>query len=173
MPDTCDPETSQASCEAIDECRWDAPNSKCIDPILTTYKLATALDAPTITRGAFEKLYCMEFQPFHRGGSTNASTVTVSLCRGYTDSDGNQICDWDFANGFCSSADSFQWWERPDDCYDVQSSGVYQASKNTTCQNKCHCNYRPKDSSKNESDASYKSDGSTQWHCIDRRVEAT
>ena len=64
VTDTCDPETSQASCEAIDECRWDAPNSKCIDPILTTYKLATALDAPTITRGAFEKCIAWNFNRF-------------------------------------------------------------------------------------------------------------
>ena len=55
VTDTCEPENTQAACEAIDECRWDSTNSKCLDPILTTYNLAD-FSAPTITRGAFERL---------------------------------------------------------------------------------------------------------------------
>ena len=63
VTDTCEPRTHKPHVK-LDECRWDSTNSKCLDPILTTYNLATASDAPTITRGHLRGFIVWNFNRF-------------------------------------------------------------------------------------------------------------
>ena len=176
ITDNCKQYTTQANCIATGsnerrKCRWGdeiTGTDECYDPVLETFLLEDAQGA-TIERGVFERLYCAEFQPFHRGGGGNSSTASVDVCREYEDSDGNLACDYDFAYGYCAVKESFRWYKRPDDCRDVQSHADWNQANNITCLAMCHCDYRPEYAPGDPATVSRAT--GTMWHCIDRRMQ--
>jgi len=94
----------------------------------------------TYSQQEIDKLYCAEFQSYHRLSNTSATAVQDICERHVYASDGSRVCEYDPKGELCVIKEAFMYLDTPDPCSVFGNAQAGNMTFNATAESFCNAN---------------------------------